>query len=637
MSSWFGYNTFEDNATFRAHVDRLQPSGLLFLDGDGGGADASRRLPNTTVICRVVNDSYEKEMHRTPGEVLRYVQRRANEVDPACVINLGCEPPKDDLDVLAFEYLKALRWAVANNRKATAAHFAHYGFGDREYEQILPLAKYIAEHPDYLSLSLDSYYAGVPFSGVQDTRFPPDAQRGHIDPASWLPSNLNHYDHIGREFRLFEMMQAQGLPLPVTWITEGGADDLGDVQAWRESLIHHPDWPYIKGFRSLEYQYAEWAKQFGLSDWIEYYVRGLESIRDQIYSQWPNVKGYLLYVWGNNGDRLWTSQNHDHPDFMARIERTNVKEKPPVSNPKDPNPVPLPATEPIGMKMTKANGAYANVRSRPTTIGSVVRGRVSPGDVVDGWPNDIQNGYLAIRKADVEGWVSLQGGKVAFESVGAVPPLRFGQPLDKPWIYGNLFDHPRPTYATLFPDKLPKHEGLDIKRAPGVLGDVQVLAVQTGKILANGPDDDGYGWFVKQEVVWYGKVYHVYYGHLKAKSPLQIGATVTIGEIIGVMGNTGQSSAEHLHLTVAVPSEPNNYVVSGAINPMPFMPEPTGTEEPEEPEEPEIDIKIIVTTALAKIAEGEALIAQAKAMLAEAEADGGDLIREGKAMLMGLT
>jgi murein DD-endopeptidase MepM/ murein hydrolase activator NlpD len=637
-SSFFGYNVFSYDTQFIEHMERLQPRALLFLQNDGGAKDAYRRLnPDpanevSIIIAREVNDQYEKSMFRTPGESLKYIQkRRADIKDDRIFINWLCEPGRDGWQAINDEGLKIVDWCVREGVRFAGPHLAHYGASTDEFKKLIPLASAMALRPDLFVWGFDEYFAAVPFSGVYDPRFQGPIspnETGHINPATWLdPGTPGYFHHTGAIGRLFDEMRLRGLSLPIAVNMEGGSDNLGDVEGWRESLIHDPQWPYIKGWRTLIPQWQQWIAELGLNITArEYYVRGLEAIRDNLYKRWPNIVAYCLFAYGGNGDPLWTSHDHRDAEVMALLERTTKGTV--VSNPTPTAPDVHSTAALVDMIMTKANGAFANIRNAPTSVDTKVVGTVSPQTRVKGAASDVRNSYLYIVKDDgIRGWVSLQGGKVAFEPVNAqpVPPLRFGRPLDKPYLYGNLFDHPRPTYATLFPGKLAKHEGLDVKRKPGVTGEVSVLALQTGKIVANGFDDDGYGWFVAQEVDWYGTKYRIHYGHLFAKSDLKVGDVVTIGEPIAYMGNTGQSSAEHLHITVSIPSQPNNYVVSGAIDPLPFMP-PVESEPDTDPDtQPAPELPLELREALAAVFNARANLTLAQQQLNEALAKFGNV------------
>ena len=389
--NFFGYNIFQYSPAFIEHMERLKPAALLFLDNDGGAADAARRLPTCNVIARQVSDKYEKQLHYTTGEAVKYVQRRASEVDRRCYINIGCEPPTDRLDLLVSEYIKALDWAEPRGIKIAAPHLAHYGLWDDEFRALMPLAERIASRPDLFLFTADEYFAGVPFSGVQDARLAGTNETAHVRPETWKRSPSGVYYHIGRIGRLFEIMKAEGKTPPPTVITEGGPDDLQDVEVWRESLIHTPPYDKIKGWRTLVNQWRIWGEPYGWSA-QRYFVEGLTAIRDEIYGQWPNVIAYLLFVEGNNGDPLWLGHETNDPELRTLLEASAMSEPVPTPTPLTPDAfvskpadagAAINATLSAGYKVRAGNGTLFAVRGFVPAAGSVVYYPTTERDDVD--------------------------------------------------------------------------------------------------------------------------------------------------------------------------------------------------------------------------------------------------------------
>lgn len=106
-----------------------------------------------------------------------------------------------------------------------------------------------------------------------------------------------------------------------------------------------------------------------------------------------------------------------------------------------------------------------------------------------------------------------------------------------------------------------QHEGIDLfapKRTP-------VLAAADGSVTRVTESELG------GKVVWVrlsGKDYSLYYAHLDSQL-VESGQSVKTGEVIGLMGNTGnaKSTAPHLHFGI--------YTNRGAVDPFPFVdPEP---------------------------------------------------------------
>jgi murein DD-endopeptidase MepM/ murein hydrolase activator NlpD len=85
------------------------------------------------------------------------------------------------------------------------------------------------------------------------------------------------------------------------------------------------------------------------------------------------------------------------------------------------------------------------------------------------------------------------------------------------------------------------HPGLDIAVATGTL----VRATAAGIVAETGEDTE-YGTFV---LLSHAGEYQSMYGHL-SRSLVHGGQHIAAGEVIGLSGNTGNSSAPHLHFEI---------------------------------------------------------------------------------------
>lgn len=85
------------------------------------------------------------------------------------------------------------------------------------------------------------------------------------------------------------------------------------------------------------------------------------------------------------------------------------------------------------------------------------------------------------------------------------------------------------------------HPGLDIAVTTGSL----VRSTADGAVAETG-DDPEYGTFV---LIQHGDDYQSMYGHL-SRSLVRAGQHVSAGEVIGLSGSTGNSSAPHLHFEI---------------------------------------------------------------------------------------
>ncbi len=117
-------------------------------------------------------------------------------------------------------------------------------------------------------------------------------------------------------------------------------------------------------------------------------------------------------------------------------------------------------------------------------------------------------------------------------SCGTVTPTQFvgwGNPLRSgTWVRG--------FYAG--------HSGLDLSASTGT----PIYAASSGNVLFSGFSRWGYGEAV---VIEHGGTYSTLYGHMSARN-VSCGQFVSIGQVIGFVGSTGNSSGPHLHFEIQV-------------------------------------------------------------------------------------
>ena len=102
--------------------------------------------------------------------------------------------------------------------------------------------------------------------------------------------------------------------------------------------------------------------------------------------------------------------------------------------------------------------------------------------------------------------------------------------------------------------RLREHKGQDLAGPQGT----PILAAGDGKVVFAGRQG-GFGNLVK---IRHGFGYETVYAHLK-DIKVSVGDTVTRGDVIGGMGNTGRSTGTHLHYEIRVEGQ--------SVNPMPYM------------------------------------------------------------------
>ena len=113
------------------------------------------------------------------------------------------------------------------------------------------------------------------------------------------------------------------------------------------------------------------------------------------------------------------------------------------------------------------------------------------------------------------------------------------------------------------------HNGIDIGASVrGVSGD-RVVAASGGQVVYAGTLS-GYGNVVYINSVYNGQLIQTRYGHLKSTPVVSAGTTVSAGQLIGYMGNTGTSSGVHLHFEVRIRN--SGYDCLANVDSMPVNP-----------------------------------------------------------------
>lgn len=103
------------------------------------------------------------------------------------------------------------------------------------------------------------------------------------------------------------------------------------------------------------------------------------------------------------------------------------------------------------------------------------------------------------------------------------------------------------------------HRGADIVGK----SNTQILAVADGTVTVSSFDAGGYGNWVEIEHNLNGQVIRTRYGHMRDAPLVKVGDTVTAGTVIGIQGQTGGATGDHLHFEVRINGE--------AVNPLPYL------------------------------------------------------------------
>lgn len=104
-----------------------------------------------------------------------------------------------------------------------------------------------------------------------------------------------------------------------------------------------------------------------------------------------------------------------------------------------------------------------------------------------------------------------------------------------------------PVSGRMSQDYHDSHHGIDLAVPVGT----PVRSTMAGRVAYSGWNNEGYGNLVIVE----NGAYRTYYAHLSSL-PVQVGQTVSAGDLIGLSGNTGNSTGPHVHYEVRVNGQP---------------------------------------------------------------------------------
>jgi len=127
-------------------------------------------------------------------------------------------------------------------------------------------------------------------------------------------------------------------------------------------------------------------------------------------------------------------------------------------------------------------------------------------------------------------------------------------PLDvmkiRPFQFG-IYDPLSNTFGKVRAHHTRAHQGWDLLALPGL----PVYAVADGDLKCG--SSNSYGTWISLAFQRRGLTYYAFYAHLKPGSlKVKLGDQVKRGQVIGLVGNTGNSTEPHLHFHVADANSP---------------------------------------------------------------------------------
>jgi murein DD-endopeptidase MepM/ murein hydrolase activator NlpD len=190
----------------------------------------------------------------------------------------------------------------------------------------------------------------------------------------------------------------------------------------------------------------------------------------------------------------------------------------------------------------------------------------APADKVAGQTLEVSDDALMTATArdtfDVISYADqlrLKYGNVSYSFSATTGAIRWPFPYPVP-ITDGFGDRPSGTSGTSH------HNGVDF--VPG--GGTPIYAVADGIVATHSDDAYGYGNHVIISHDVNGMQFDSLYAHmLTGSSPLNAGDAITVGDFIGLVGDTGDSYGAHLHFEIRIgkiPVDPFAWLTANAVN-----------------------------------------------------------------------
>jgi murein DD-endopeptidase MepM/ murein hydrolase activator NlpD len=307
----------------------------------------------------------------------------------------------------------------------------------------------------------------------------------------------------------------------------------------------------------------------------------------------PHYRYFAHYSWTEHNAHpfYWRDrygvQNADewHEEWAKRIPLGGTQPVP------TPEPVAKPTTRRTEAVLSKLPQQYVNIRAQPV-LDAPDLGDLAKGAHVVYYPDSPHEGWVYVEAQGVEGWVSLQGGAVAFTEPTndePAPPFVLASPVSFQWKVSDPFNAARPGYPAKYPGTKPLHEGIDIIPVKGEPGPYTIQAAQSGVVEKAAWQADGYGYYVKIRHDWYGETFYTIYAHMASAPLVKPGEAIIAGTDLGVMSSTGYSDGAHLHFSLVWAGKGlKNYVLDDCVDPTPYL-AVQPVEEPDPPIEPPVE------------------------------------------------
>ena len=332
-------------------LQELDPTSVLVMDNEA----LARRILRTFPQCIVIHRNYgvtkgDDDVYRRVSPQ-QWMDLRAKEADTGLYLYTTNEPGFDR-DVITW-HVALMEEAVKRNVRLVVGNWS-VGTPQAEAWGIARrLLDAINAHPDQFILGLHEYGAGVMTSGLyggypDNAGVQPGTPGGYnlVPPENWPKdaSKITRF-HCGRFKFLLQYCEQAGIRPPRIIVTEHGMDDMSDIGGWLSKLKVKQGYPNIRGYKTLEPQWADWYGRLGWSMERAYF----EQLKwaDKVIYQGSPVIGQLIYCYGHV-DAKWEQFDIQYAaELQALLADYADTMKPAPAPIPTPQPAPIPTPVPV--------------------------------------------------------------------------------------------------------------------------------------------------------------------------------------------------------------------------------------------------------------------------------------------------
>lgn len=326
-----------DETGLLTHLQALQPTSVLVMDGLGLAQKIKAMLPADTIIIHrnygvTGGDDGIQDRPNNPISPEKWLELRAKEADAGVWLYVSNEPGYNR--VVIDWHVKLMKLCIPRGIRLIIGNWA---VGNPEPDQ-WPMAREILElwasRPDLFILGLHEYGCGVMTSGLVGGAPDDSRHADYIKVENWpdnpTASKLTRF-HCGRFKFLLDYCKSINLTPGRILITEHGMDDVSDIKSWSSKLKVVAGYLNIRGWKTLVDQWRTWYGSCGWSPERAYFEQ-LRWADKAIYRGWP-VEGQLIYCWGHSSQTWDQFDVAGAKELQSLLEDYRRSEAPPVEPP----------------------------------------------------------------------------------------------------------------------------------------------------------------------------------------------------------------------------------------------------------------------------------------------------------------